>query len=170
MPTIFTHPAVALTRPWFGDLPRGAVLAAVAGSIVPDLDVIAFHFGIPYASPYGHRGITHSLLFAFVYSLLAALLLRTRRAFPFVFLCAVSHTLLDAMTNGGLGVALLAPFSNERFFFPWRPIRLSPIGARFFSERGLAVLVSEAIWVWAPCVGLGLFGKYVAQRERKGRQ
>jgi inner membrane protein len=171
MPTLFTHPAVALTRSWFGDIPRRAVIAAVVGSVLPDIDVAAFAFGIPYASLYGHRGITHSLLFALVYSLLASLLLRTRpHAFLFIFLCTVSHTLLDALTNGGLGVALLAPFSNERFFFPWTPIQVSPIGARFFSARGLGVLVSEAGWVWGPCVALGLLGKYFVQRQLKARQ
>jgi inner membrane protein len=58
--------------------------------------------------------------------------------------------LLDALTNGGLGVALFAPFSNERFFFPWRPIEVSPIGAGFFSARGMRVLLSEARWIWLP--------------------
>ena len=32
--------------------------------MVPDLDVIAFTLGIPYAHPLGHRGFLHSLLFA----------------------------------------------------------------------------------------------------------
>lgn len=55
------------------------------------------------------------------------------------------------MTNGGLGVAFLAPFSAERYFFGWRPMLVSPIGIhRFFSERGLAVLQSEIVWVWIP--------------------
>jgi inner membrane protein len=39
--------------------------------MLPDLDVVTFKLGIPYASPWGHRGISHSLLLA----LLAALLL-----------------------------------------------------------------------------------------------
>ena len=171
MPTIFTHPAVALTRSWFGaSVPRRAVIAAILGSILPDIDVAAFAFGIPYASPYGHRGITHSLLFALLYALVASLTLRTPRAFAFIFLCTVSHTLLDALTDGGLGVALLAPFSNERFFFPWRPIRVSPIGTRFFSARGIPTIVSEWVWVWMPCGALGLVGKYVFQRQTKARQ
>ncbi len=169
MPTIFTHPAIALTRPWFSDIPRRALIAAIVGSILPDIDVAAFALGIPYASPYGHRGLTHSLLFALVYALVASLTLRTPRAFAFIFLCTVSHTLLDAMTDGGLGVALLAPFSNERFFFPWRPIRVSPIGTRFFSARGIPTLVSESVWVWMPCMALGLVGKYGLEIKRKAR-
>jgi hypothetical protein len=73
-----------------------------------------------------------------------------------------SHTLLDAMTSGGLGVAFFSPFSNERYFFPWRPIRVSPIGVDFFGEAGVAVLRSELIWVWIPCAVLGVAGRLIA--------
>lgn len=55
------------------------------------------------------------------------------------------------MTNGGLGIALLSPFDNYRYFFPWTPIVVSPIGLRgFFSHWGLEVMISEIIYVWAP--------------------
>ena len=168
MPTIFTHPAVTLLRPWFGDIPRRAVIAGVIGSILPDLDVAAFALGIPYEHPLGHRGFTHSFLFALLYAALCALILRTRS--PFIFLCTVSHTLLDALTDGGLGVAFFAPFSNARYFFPWTPIRVSPIGAGFFSPRGLETLASEAMWVWAPCVALALLGRALVQRNQHTRE
>jgi inner membrane protein len=68
----------------------------------------------------------------------------------FLFLAAVSHGVLDAFTNGGLGIAFFAPFSAERYFFPVTPIQVSPIGAAFFSERGLTVMASEVCWVWTP--------------------
>jgi membrane-bound metal-dependent hydrolase YbcI (DUF457 family) len=45
-----------------------------------------------------------------------------------LFLAAASHPLLDMLTDGGLGVALLAPFSWSRYFFPFRPIPVSAIG------------------------------------------
>jgi inner membrane protein len=58
---------------------------------------------------------------------------------------------LDAMTDGGLGIALLSPFDNHRYFFPWTPIVVSPIGLRgFFSNWGLRVMISEITYVWAP--------------------
>jgi inner membrane protein len=72
----------------------------------------------------------------------------------------MSHGLLDAMTDGGLGVAFFAPFHNERFFFPWTPIRVSPIGAGFFSARGLTTLKSELLWVWLPCVVAATLGRF----------
>jgi hypothetical protein len=37
---------------------------AVFCSVLPDIDVVGFRFGIHYADLWGHRGMTHSLLFA----------------------------------------------------------------------------------------------------------
>jgi inner membrane protein len=66
-----------------------------------------------------------------------------------------SHGALDALTNGGLGVAFFAPFDATRYFFPWRPVEVSPIGvAAFFSQRGLEVFVSELLWLWLPAAAL----------------
>lgn len=124
-------------------------------AILPDADVVAFAAGIPYASTFGHRGFTHSLVFALVTTLLAAMWLRPARGRRlavgmFLFVAAVSHPLLDALTNGGLGVALLWPWSDARWFAPWRPVAVSPIGAHFFSARGVTVLLSEVLWIWVP--------------------
>jgi len=69
----------------------------------------------------------------------------------FFFLATASHGMLDAMTNGGRGVAFFAPFSDARFFFPWRPIEVSPLGIdRFLSARGMEVMISEFKWIWIP--------------------
>ena len=70
-----------------------------------------------------------------------------------------SHGLLDALTNGGRGIAFFAPFSNHRFFFPWRPIQVSPIGVGFFSARGFAVLQSELRWILLPSVIIALLAR-----------
>jgi inner membrane protein len=129
-----------------------AALALVCLSLVADVDVLAFRFGIPYSDPFGHRGATHSLAFAVLAGGATALLLahgggrRFWRTAIVTCLVAVSHPLLDAMTNGGLGVALLWPVSNARFFAPWRPIPVAPIGSRMLSARGLHVIVFEALW------------------------
>lgn len=129
--------------------------------ILPDLDVIAFSFGIPYSSEFGHRGFTHSITFAAAVGLLGALFYRQLRCpalmvFFFLFSATISHGVLDALTNGGLGIAFFWPFSDARYFFPWRPIRVSPIGLSFFSEWGLAVIRSELVWVWLPCILIGM--------------
>ncbi|MBI5616909.1 MAG: metal-dependent hydrolase [Gammaproteobacteria bacterium] len=145
MPTILTHPAVPLALAWSRSRGRlsGRLLAAgIAASILPDLDVIAFRLDVPYAAAFGHRGFSHSLLCAGLVAALAAVFAPALRAgrresFLFVFLAAASHGVLDAFTNGGLGVPFLWPWSTTRWFAPWRPIEVSPIGlAHFLSPRG----------------------------------
>jgi len=128
-------------------------------SVIPDIDVVGFRFGIRYGDFWGHRGFTHSLVFA---ALLAGAIvtLGFRGATPalgrfslwaYFFLATASHGLLDAMTDGGLGVAFFSPFDKDRYFLPWTPIRVSPLGVgRFFSDGGLAVLQSGLVWIWTP--------------------
>lgn len=129
-------------------------------AIIPDADVLAFTFDIPYESVWGHRGITHSLFFALLlavfiwftfYKKATLNTLRGALILLFFFLATASHAILDAMTTGGLGVAFFAPFHNERYFFSFRPIAVSPIGIKnFFSEWGWRVVKSELIWVGLP--------------------
>jgi inner membrane protein len=168
MPTVFTHPAVPLAICFGlgGDVvPPPLLIAGVAVSVLPDLDVLAFRYGISYASEFGHRGFSHSLLFAAALALLGACAFRyfhtnLGRAIWFLFLAAASHGILDAFTNGGLGIAFLWPFTPERYFAPVQVIQVAPIGiSRFLSPRGVSVLISEIIWVWIPCiiVGIGLY-------------
>jgi inner membrane protein len=174
MPTILTHPAAALLKSCFPRVPARAVPLGALLTILPDADVAAFALGIPYEHMLGHRGLTHSIAFALVTALLGTLALRVRPhaepTFAFLLLCALSHPLLDALTNGGLGVAFFAPFSNHRYFSPWTPIQVSPIGAGFFSARGLVTVKSELLWVWLPLALLALSGKYLRDRKRKVRQ
>jgi inner membrane protein len=160
-----SHPAVPLAmRAGLGAerVPAPLLLAAIAGSLLPDADVVGFRFGIAYGDLWGHRGLTHSLLFAALVGLVAAAFARRLRvergwAFAVVSLATASHGLLDAMTDGGLGVALASPFVSARYFLPWRPIAVSPIGlANFWTPRAFVVLASEARWVWLPCVSLAL--------------
>ncbi|HUE82443.1 MAG TPA: metal-dependent hydrolase, partial [Pyrinomonadaceae bacterium] len=67
-------------------------------------------------------------------------------------LVTASHGVLDALTDGGPGVAFFAPFDNTRYFFPWRPIEVSTLRVEaFLGARGRAVLVSEIKWLWLPC-------------------
>jgi inner membrane protein len=143
--------------------PALAAVGCVA-SVFPDVDSFGFAAGIPYGHPLGHRGFTHSLFFATVIALLCIPFARRLGASPlptwaFVFVSVSSHGFLDAMTTGGLGVAFFSPFSNERFFLPWRMILVSPIGVgAFLSGRGLRVLQSELLWIWAPCAVIAALG------------
>jgi inner membrane protein len=119
----------------------------------------------------GHRGLTHSFLFAIVLSaVVVALFFRkpiegvTRKSlFAYFFVATISHAMLDGMVNGTLGVALLAPFNAERFFLPLRPIVSSPVGWDFFSVSGLEVLKNEFVWLWAPSL-LIIFAPWLRRR------
>ncbi len=146
------HPVIGLRALGLG------VLCAV----LPDIDVIGFAYGIQYGDLWGHRGLTHSLAFAALLSagLVAVCYRRESDSVRagmglYLFLCAASHGILDALTDGGLGVAFFSPFDPTRYFFPFRPVAVSPIGIHeFFNEQGLYVLASEAKWIWLPAAVL----------------
>jgi inner membrane protein len=161
MPTILTHPAVPLALAvglGANTVPRRLLAVGIVASMAPDLDVLSFRFGIAYASAFGHRGFTHSLLFATLVALLGACAWRAYRtsfprAFAFLWIAAASHGLLDAFTTGGLGIAFGWPWTLRRYFFAPQVIEVSPLGlSQFLSARGAAVLVSEMLWVWLPAL------------------
>jgi inner membrane protein len=167
MPTLLTHPAVPLAMAL--GLGRSVVskrllVAGVIVSLLPDLDVIAFRLGIPYAADFGHRGLSHSALFACMVALAGACVFCAYRstfpaAFLFLFIAALSHSILDALTNGGLGVAFLWPWSGERFFAPIQVIEVAPLRlSRFLTEKGATVLRSEFLWVWIPVLCVASLG------------
>jgi inner membrane protein len=161
MPTIISHGvvALALAAPFGRTLSWRARVLGVICAMAPDVDVVSFRLGINYGDMLGHRGLSHSLLFAAALAFVAMWRLRLAerdtkpwRVWLYLFLVTASHGLLDALTDGGLGVAFFAPFNNSRYFFPVTPIAVSPIGAAFFSARGLAVMRSELLWIWVPSV------------------
>ena len=89
-------------------------------------------------------------------------------AFLFLFLCTLSHGILDAFTDGGLGITFFSPFSNTRYFFPWRPLEVSPIGiSGFLSGPALSVLMSEIKFIWIPCGLIFLFGRGLKWQNTK---
>ncbi len=167
MPTIFSHAAAPLALGLGlgrAAVPRRLLAAGVVAAVLPDLDVVTFYFGIPYSANLGHRGFSHSLAFAALVGLAGAAGHRAlgagaARAFLFLFVATASHGVLDAFTNGGLGVAFLWPWSGERYWAPdaLRVVEASPISVdRFVSARGLAVLGSELYWIWPPALLVGL--------------
>ncbi|MBU0555076.1 MAG: metal-dependent hydrolase [Alphaproteobacteria bacterium] len=174
MPTIFSHaflPLAAGATLGRSRVSPGLAFAGAALAVLPDLDVIGFPLGIGYGSQWGHRGFTHSLVFAGAIAAAIALLWRPVRsfgAFAFLFICAVSHPLFDLLTDGGQGVMLFWPFDHQRLFLEWQPIRVSPIGARFFSERGLETVRSELLLLWLPGLLVSI-GAFIWRRQRRLR-
>jgi len=129
-------------------------------SFLPDADVVGFSFGVEYGDPWGHRGATHSLLFAAAAGALAGVSARilglpARRTMLVATLVLASHGLLDTLTNGGLGSALFWPFDLTRYFAPRNPIPVAPIGLDFFSWEGSAIVAVELL-LFAPLLWFAL--------------
>src|SRR5262249_18351879 len=144
MASVFTHfivgAALALpaidSRPIRGAAPRWVIpVSCGLMAVAPDLDTLAMRvFHIPYGSFFGHRGFFHSPFFLILFSaILAALVARRNWWIALLWAgCAITHPVLDALTDGGSGVMLLFPFCDERLFFPWTPIHVSPLGVIAF--------------------------------------
>lgn len=158
MASLFGHGLVAYTTSKIIDSKSNRLLLflAISSAVIPDIDVLAFKFGIPYSHPLGHRGFTHSILFALLWSVSLALIFGKHRKLIFLvvlFLSTISHGLLDAITSGGRGVGFFIPFDNTRHFFSFRPIIVSPLGIEnFFSEWGMRVILSELKYIGIPCL------------------
>ncbi|QTA78389.1 Metal-dependent hydrolase, LexA-binding [Desulfonema limicola] len=175
VPTIITHAVVGIASGKTIAIEKKTFLfwtLSVICPILPDADVIGLGLGIPYGHFFGHRGFFHSPFFALILSLIISLTFFRERVFSkswwkillYFFIITASHGILDAFTNGGLGIALLSPFDNTRYFFPYTPVEVSPIGARaFFTNQGLKVLASEIKWIWMPllilCISLIIIRK-----------
>ena len=182
MTSLFTHvfaaaalaPVCAPRPGWKWTIPAGVVVATI-----PDADVIGFRLGIRYGDFWGHRGFTHSLVFALMLALLGVWLLRRRVPLApggrswlgvYLFCCAASHGVLDAMTNGGRGVGFFMPFENGRHFLPWTPVWVSPLGVEnFFTPYGADVFVTELLWVWLPLGTLATLCLLARNRMRSAR-
>lgn len=148
------HVAVGMAAARAATAPGKSPVALMIGlsllSLLPDADVIGFRFGVAYADAFGHRGASHSLLFAVVVGVACGSVIpfgglsRARRvALCVLVLC--THGLLDTLTDGGLGAALGWPWSLHRFFAPWRPIPVAPIGRRLLSVWGARVMATELV-------------------------
>jgi inner membrane protein len=176
MPTIFAHGAIGFTAArGFSTNPYNdrLIMASVILAALPDVDGLFISL-IPYRHLLGHRGLTHSLLFAAVAGTITALIFvhngwndghpRARFA-AFFTLVTASHGFFDAMTNGGLGVAFLAPFDNTRFFFPFRPIPVSPMSvAGLLTKRGWHVIAVELGLFWTFALAAGLWDRRSSAR------
>jgi inner membrane protein len=163
-----------MTAARLADRARAATVSAVAFwsavSLLPDLDVIGFSFGVRYANPWGHRGATHSLAIAALVGVAGGLVARRFAKPPLrtgimIALVLASHAVLDTMTDGGLGCALFWPFDRTRYFAPWRPIPVAPIGFGFLSPVGVAIALTELV-LFAPLLVFAVWrpGRRVARR------
>lgn len=139
--------------------PKVFLIGAVSAAL-PDIDVLSNYFGILGLDILGHRGITHSLFFALLWSQILLVFFHRKSESKwfltfYYFICTASHGIIDGLTNGGDGISYFAPFSSERLRLPYEIIEVSPLGIRnFFSGRGLEVLQSEFVWIAIPSLTL----------------
>jgi inner membrane protein len=158
----------AVVRPW------GFVFVSGMIAVIPDGDVILMPV-VPYENFFGHRGFFHSPFFMILLSALLAGMIRvvarsvTSRAALLMLLvwsgAGISHSILDAMTDGGLGVMMFFPFSAERFFFAWRPIEVAPLGVSRALSGLVEVFPSEIPFCLAALI-VGVGGYMAATRRR----
>jgi inner membrane protein len=181
LPTVITHSVIGLAATFGFNTRKQSIkliLLSTTCSILPDADIIGYYWlFIPSYDFFGHRGFFHSPFFAVMVSVLVVYLFFRKdvnfskkwwKLVVYFFILTASHGLLDAFTNGGNGIALLSPISNGRYFFPWTPIEVSPLGIKaLFSKRGLEVLISELLWVWAPILLLFLFSIKMRNQEKE---
>jgi inner membrane protein len=144
--------------------PAAVIVSAAVFSMAPDIDTVLWGV-IPYEHFFGHRGFFHSPLFLVTLSAICAALVtwfwrvpaRTAALLATLWaIVAVSHPLLDAMTDGGLGVMLLYPLNEDRYFFSWQPMRVSPIGLGAIWYTASVVLPSEFPFCFAALLFGGL--------------
>ena len=143
---------------------RSYGVTVMALSVLPDIDAL-FMKWIPYGHMLGHRGLSHSLVFAGLLAIVAVMLLRdASQNFPgkalgmfgLFWIAFALHGVLDAFTNGGLGVGFFIPFYNHRYFFPVDPIPVSPIGIGNLEHLWLSIecFTAEFLMLWT--IGLGV--------------
>jgi inner membrane protein len=181
MPSAFTHIFIgeALGKTYTAEnMPKKFWVLAGVCSIIPDIDIIGYNFGIKYAGMFGHRGFFHSLVFALIVSVLVVkIAFRTTPRFTrqwwslsvFFFVVTAAHGFFDSMTDKGMGVGFFIPFDQTRYHMPWRPIYASPMSiSRFFGRAGIEVLITEILWIWLPMTALAA-GVSVYRRMIKSR-
>jgi len=129
------HTAVALAlgvalQP--AQAPRRYWVLGVCCCLLPDLDFLGRWPGNRRLEALldGHRGLTHSIPFAFLVGLLVVLTAcvgpewrgRRGRLWAYFTAATASHGLVDCLTAYGASVALLAPISWVRVKAPWQPL------------------------------------------------
>jgi inner membrane protein len=161
MSSVFGHALAGLTiaaafSP--GKPPRRTWGFAVACALAPDLDWFTGFLGLSDGNRLSHRGLSHSLVALFLIAATAMVVgfrshLRSPRHWGCMVAAAFSHSLLDACTFGGTGVAFLLPFSETRFVCLWQPIFVSPIPlSGKLLDWLLFSLGTELVWIGIPAL------------------
>ncbi|MBP1627461.1 MAG: ybcI [Holophagaceae bacterium] len=129
-------------------------------ALAPDLDWFMTFLHLSGRHVLNHRGVTHSLCAALILATMVMVLAfrkeeRNPRLWLCMLACAFSHCLLDACTQGGVGVAVFVPITKVRFVCAWQPIQVGPIPLNFKLLQGfLTALWTEVVWIGIPALAL----------------
>jgi inner membrane protein len=120
-------------------------------AMLPDFDVLPVELGVPDAGIWGHRGVSHTPLFALLAGVVAAVLLWRKLPDAWRFGLAVAmavgtHCLLDALAQDGRGMMFFWPLTAARYHFLWRPIPDAPRGLAYFTGIGLRHFAIELVY------------------------
>jgi inner membrane protein len=137
--------------------------------MAPDLDWFVSLLNLHPGHMLNHRGAAHSLFAALVIAAAVFLLgYRKDQRRGAVWLCltiaALSHGLLDALTAGGVGVALFMPFSDTRWACIWQPGRVAPLPlGRQHTFYFLYSLWTELFWIGLPALAIAAWSRLARQ-------
>lgn len=177
MPTVITHallPLIGAAAVPRARLSSRLVAVGMVAAMLPDADIVGRYFGVPHTADFGHRGATHTLMFALLLAAMAALaapLIREgrMRVFMFVLLSTLFHPLADMLNDGGKGIMMFWPFDHERFKFLVHPVRVAPVGLQGFESGSIwPVFGSELLWLILPATALAAMSRVLGKR-RLGR-
>jgi inner membrane protein len=156
MATMYSHAivGVGMARLYTGrPMPWAYWGLAAVLPLIPDVDVFSM---AAYGSSLGHRGVSHSLVFAAVVGLAAAT--ATFRTFRvpwwslavLFFTIVASHGVLDALTRGGEGIPLFWPLPGR--YGDYGPLPLSDIAFDLPNPWRSRAIRMEMLWVWLPTI------------------
>lgn len=155
------------------DAPRRrlAICGFALLGLLPDLDLLGGVFGVSPDGPLGHRGLTHSLVFAAAVALLIALIAWGRKARPgpialWTFLAVGSHGIVDMLSSQGHGPMLFWPFTTETWLFAWRPVPGVATASEYFSLHAIPTFLTEAV-IFSPFL---VYALWVAFRKSQTRR
>jgi inner membrane protein len=150
--TLYTHSLVGLGVAHVctpGRKPLLFWLVVAFLPVLPDLDAFST---LGEQSLLGHRGFTHSLLFALAAGLLTAGLTSRYVRTPFwplalvYFAVTASHGVLDAFNSAGAGIPFLWPYPHR--FGPYGPIHYPDLALEPPDPRLSRGVRDELLYVW----------------------
>jgi inner membrane protein len=140
-------------------------------ALLPDADVLLVALGACDSGFCGHRGASHSFTAAIAIGLLGALIAK-RIGWPALrtgiatAAAVASHAVLDLFGEGGRGLPLLWPFTDDRFQSPIRLFPDAPRGWALLSHLGLVSVATELV-IFFPVVIFSLWPRIAAWRAAR---